>query len=79
MRAKKKVYRKINYRASKQREDRCIALHPDLHHGLKKIAKAEKKSVSWLVETALSDYFGVEVMLKKFKSKPLEAYTSVKG
>ena len=72
---KKKTYRKINYRANVCRVDTCIVLHPAQFQGLKKIARAERKSVAWLVETALSDYFGVEVMLKEFKSPPLEAYS----
>jgi hypothetical protein len=71
---KKIQYRKINYQASEVRDQKCIKLHPHLLAGLKKIAKTERKSVNWLVETALSDYFGVEVMLKKFKTKPLPEY-----
>lgn len=63
---KKKIqYRKRNFRASESREGQNVALHPHLIDGLIKIAKDERKSVSWLVETALSDYFGVEVLLKK--------------
>jgi hypothetical protein len=74
MKKKAKVqYRKINFRASENRTGKNIALHPDLVAGLKRIAKEEKKSVSWLVETALADYFGVEVMLQKFKTNPLPA------
>ena len=74
--SKKKTnnYRKYNYLASETRTNGGFTLHPDLLHGLKKIAKQERKSVSWLVETALSDYFGVEVMFRKLKSKPRPAF-----
>jgi hypothetical protein len=53
---------------------KCVWLHPDLVHGLIRIAKDEKKSLSWLAETALSDYFGVEVLLRKLKTQPKPAY-----
>lgn len=71
----KKKYRKYNYQASEPREKDTIHLHPALAEGLRKIARYEKKSLTWLIETALSDYFGIEVMLKEFKSQPLEEYT----
>jgi hypothetical protein len=76
MKKKKVIYRQRNYRASKNRVDVGIVIHPDLLHGLKEIAKYERKSVCWLVETALSDYFGVEVMLRKSKTQPRPEYSS---
>jgi hypothetical protein len=72
---KKTTYRKINYRASRTRVTSSIVIHPDLLYGLQQVAKQEHKSVAWLVELALSDYFGVEIMLQKFKTKPREEYT----
>ena len=70
-------YRKINYKASEARETSHIVVHPDLLHGLRQIAKGERKTVSWLVETALSDYFGVEVMLRKCKTPPKPEFPTV--
>lgn len=64
---KKISYRKHNYLASEERESLTITIHPDLRHGLNKIAKGERKSIAWLVEVALADYFGVEVMLRQCK------------
>lgn len=60
-------YRKNNFKA---KEDRVIVgsmVHPALREGLEEIAKAEHKTVSWVVETALADYFGIKIELRKCK------------
>jgi len=67
-------YRRINFIASDTRRTQSIVLHPDLVDGLEEIAKEEKKSFSWLVETALAEYFGVTILLKKLKTKAKPAY-----
>jgi len=67
-------YRKNNFIASDNREGSCIWLHPLLIEGIKAVAKREKKSISWVAEEALSDYFGVRILLKKLKGKPKPAY-----
>jgi hypothetical protein len=72
---KKIIYRRTNYQASEDRVPVTIHLHPDLKYGLEMVANDSRKSVSWLVETALSDYFGVKVLLKKLKGKPREEYS----
>jgi len=65
---KKKVqYRKHNFYAHDNRVDLSIKVHPDLKHGLMDLAKFERKSVSWIVETALAQYFGVDIILKEIK------------
>jgi len=64
---RKQVYRKNNFYASERRVVQGFALHPDLLYGLKVIAKQEKKSVCWLIETALTEYFGVDIMLRDCK------------
>lgn len=66
-------FRKINFLARNTRPCYNMSLDEDLMYGLVKIAKEERKSLSWLVETALSDYFGVTVMLRKLKGKPKPA------
>ena len=67
-------YRKVNFIAKDNREITGAAVSPALLEGLKKIAKAEHKTVSWVIETALADYFGIEVELKKCKRNPKPAY-----
>jgi hypothetical protein len=64
------VYRKYNFRASETRVKGSCNLHPDLLDGLQKIADSEGKSLCWLIEYALADYFGILVMLRKLKGKP---------
>ena len=71
---KKTKYRKNNYQASERRTSQGLYVHPILLEGIKRIAKDERRSICWVVETALADYFGIEILLRKYKSKPLPAY-----
>jgi hypothetical protein len=71
---KKVEYRINNYIATEQRVIGGAALHPALLDGIKKIARQEHRTVSWVIESALSDYFGIEVLLHKTKKPPKPAY-----
>lgn len=67
-------YRTRNYIASENRPSETVRLHPAILDGLEAIAKREKKTVGWVVEEALSDHFGIKVLLRKLKGKALPAY-----
>lgn len=67
-------YRKNNFIASENRDKPSICLHPAILEGMKAIARRERKSLSWVAEEALSDYFNIKATLRKLKGKPKPAY-----
>lgn len=67
-------YRKVNFMARERRGLPSFSLDVHLLAGLRQIARDERKSVSWLVETALAEYFGVTVMLRRLRGTPKPAY-----
>ena len=72
---KKKIeYRYCNYIARDNRLNQGFSISPVLLEGLKSVARKERRSVSWLIEDALSDYFGIRVELRKLKTMPKPAY-----
>lgn len=67
-------YRTRNFIASDNREKPTICLHPAIVEGAKEIAKLERKSMSWVIEDALSDYFRIKAALRKLKGTPKPVY-----
>ncbi len=70
---KKAQYRKYNYYTNEDRVCISAFVHPELARGLGEISRDERKTISWVIELALADYFGVEILLKKTK-RTLPAY-----
>lgn len=67
-------YRTRNFIASDNRGNSNIWLHPAIVEGMKAIARRERKSLSWVAEEALSDYFNIRATLRKLKGTPKPAY-----
>jgi hypothetical protein len=47
------------------------SLLPAVQLGLEAIAKAERRSVSWVIAEIVSDYFGLDCITNKKKSKEI--------
>jgi len=68
MKDKKVTYRVNNYYSIKQRVHVGAFIHPDLAEIIMELARDERKTPSWVMETALADYFGYHIKLKKCKN-----------
>lgn len=67
-------YRTRNFIASENREHADARIHPAIFDGIKQIAKQERRTISWVIEDALSDYFGIKAALRKLKRTPKPMY-----
>jgi CRISPR/Cas system-associated exonuclease Cas4 (RecB family) len=50
---------------SGRRIPRGSAIHEAVLHGLKEIARDERKSISWVVHEIVADYFQLDIMGEK--------------
>jgi hypothetical protein len=69
------IYRVYNFYADNPRERITVIIHPDLKEMIEEIANDERKSVGWVVETALADYFGYKIPLRKTKTTARPEFT----
>lgn len=66
-------YRHNNFYSAMGRVPVTLWLDPAVVDGMTDIAKDEDRSMCWVGEEALSDYFGVKVLLRTLKGKPKPA------
>jgi hypothetical protein len=75
---KKISYRVRNYYTKEPRTRFTECIDNDLLDMIKEVARYQRKSIAWIVETALSDYFDFRVKLRKVKNQRPEFSQIVK-